>query len=176
MRYPRFDELFSEVLTKNPDPALVKIETFGEIGYAKVSGRDGHPLTGGAYPDNRRLTFSTGGQVYIQFVHSSPPGGDNYLEPERIVEADKPLDPVPVPAIDTSSGSIRIADVQAWLLAGFRNAGSREIVEVSPGSGGSSAIIIKFANGAGAYGIWVHTLRRGQQADPKRECQPVDVI
>lgn len=175
MRSLRFDHLLGEVLAKNPDPAITAIETFGEIGYAQISGRDNHPSTGGPYPGNRRFTFTNGGQVYLHFVRSSPPSGDS--EPERIVEAERPLDPIPAPTIDTFNGRIRVADVQAWLVAAFINIGSREIVEVSPGSGGSSAIIIKFADGSAAYGIWAHTLRRGQTADPKREYQQlVDVI
>lgn len=70
MRLDRFHRVMSQLLADSD--VATEVQTFEEAEYPK---RFGHVLT-----------LEDGSRVWVQYVATGPPGGDNHNEPEQIPE------------------------------------------------------------------------------------------
>ena len=72
MRVKRFEAWMKETIQAADDPEISAVETFEEGGFTDK-------------PVGLHITFHSGAEVFVQFVRTSPPGGDDHSRPERIV-------------------------------------------------------------------------------------------
>lgn len=114
-----------------------------------------------------RIAFAAGAQVHVQWVGTSPPKPS---DPDNPVVGPPPA-PVKVPELP-SSGRLRTADVEAHLVALLNNGGNDQILDVAgysadPKLGSEDqpyGIRVRFHDESAVYGLFRHTLPRGQQA------------
>jgi hypothetical protein len=118
-----------------------------------------------------------GTRLWLHSVRTSPNGGDDSTAPERIVEADLSLDPVPVSEPNLrADGRIQLSEVTSWLQALLINSGSRELSSVMlisdrPGEHHTQGLHLKFHSGATVTCMWRYTVPAG--SEPPTE--PFDV-
>lgn len=72
MRVGRFEAWMKELIQNADHPEITGVETFAEGGFTDK-------------PVGLRISFASGAAVFVQFVRTSPPGGDDHSRPERIV-------------------------------------------------------------------------------------------
>lgn len=75
MRVKRFEALMKQLLEERDHPEIVEVETFEEAGYTSK-------------PVGLRIRFASGAAVFVQFVRTSPPRGDNFSEEEYVIAKD----------------------------------------------------------------------------------------
>ena len=81
MRVRRFEAWLKDLILKADQPEIAAVETFAEGGFTDK-------------PVGLHVVFHSGAEVFVQFVRTSPPGGDNHATPERIVRRpDYQVDP-----------------------------------------------------------------------------------
>jgi hypothetical protein len=151
MRTRRFETHLRDLLTASGNPAIKDVRTFSEVGYTEL-------------PYGLQVSFVTGASILLQIVRTSPPGGDNSEQAEKIVEG-SPLPPVEEPPFAVSDDRIDVKSFETWLAARITNSGSPEIQAVGSFHGKSHrfGIDITFYNGGHAYTYFPFTLRPGQQ-------------
>lgn len=72
MRVKRFEGWMKDLIAGADHPEIKAVETFEEGGFTDK-------------PCGLHITFHSGAEVFVQFVRTSPPGGDDHSRPERIV-------------------------------------------------------------------------------------------
>lgn len=156
MRAQRFQDWLLEQLQADLPPAVSKAASFAEAGYTE------RPL-------GVALALSSGASVYVQIVRGSPPDGSDGRDEEPIADGEPPasVPPVELPA----SGSVKTANVEAWLAAVVANSGHREIAQVERYSVsrdlGSEqqkyGVKVSCHSKADIFLLFVHTLRAGDK-------------
>lgn len=112
------------------------------------------------------VTLATGAKIVIHWVGSSPPVP---VDPDNPVTGQPPA-PVKVPELATS-GRLRTADIEEHLAALLNNGGHEQVLDVTgysadPKLGGATqpyGIRIRFHDESIVYGLFRHTLSKGQQ-------------
>ncbi len=157
MRADRFAEWVRQVFAQSPAVAGVRESELKGIPLATC------------------VELSTGAQIHIQWVRTSPPTGDAFGEPEQIVTG-QVTEPVKIPELATG-GRLQTVDVEHHLAALLTNGGSDEVAEVLgyTQTAGRSAdkqafgLRVRFHSGAMIFGMFRYTLPAGQQASPQSE-------
>lgn len=72
MRVKRFEAWMRDLIRDADHPEIVNVETFQEGGFTDK-------------PVGLHIKFASGADAFIQFVRTSPPGGDDHARPERVV-------------------------------------------------------------------------------------------
>jgi hypothetical protein len=72
MRVKRFEAWMKELIEAADHPEVSLVETFEEGGFTDK-------------PCGLHVKFHSGAEVFVQFVRTAPPGGDDHSRPERIV-------------------------------------------------------------------------------------------
>lgn len=72
MRVGRFEAWMKDLIKGADHPEITHVETFAEGGFTDK-------------PVGLRIRFASGSDIFVQFVRTSPPGGDDHSRPERIV-------------------------------------------------------------------------------------------
>lgn len=112
MRPARFETTLKTLLQQAGGP-VQDVKTVAEAGY------DGHPY-------GLIVTYTTGARVVLQFVQTSAPG-DDFSQPEQIIEGDTPPIPTPMPDDLFDGGRLQLAAVDRHLAALVTSSGSREV-------------------------------------------------
>lgn len=126
-----------------------------------------------------RVAFAAGAQVHVQWVGTSPPKPE---DPDNPVVGVPPK-PVKVPELP-ASGRLRTADVETHLAALLNNGGLDQIADVTgysadPKLGSEEqpyGVRIRFHDESAVYGLFRHTLSRGQQASAATELKQRDEL
>lgn len=71
MRVQRFEAYLKELLTAQNHDEITDVRTFAEADYTDK-------------PNGLVIDFASGARVFIQFVRTSPPGGENFRAEEKI--------------------------------------------------------------------------------------------
>jgi len=125
-----------------------------------------------------RATLHGGGIVEMLLTAQSAPG-DQYAEPEAIVEGDAA--PAPIEAGGPIDGEkVRVADVEATVASLIVASGSREVAEISrrfseqdPAGAVSHGMIVRFHSGARIYLNFLTAHPAGQRAGADYRCPDV---
>jgi hypothetical protein len=158
MRIRRFHPWVEEQIAKSP-----------AVASARAAEIPGEP------PFVTHVAFEAGGQIFIHWVGTSPPGGDHPDNPEEIVTG-APPESVEVPDLATT-GRLKTADIELHLAALINNGGHHELAEVGgytqipdrdPGNQ-PYGLRIRCHSGAMIYGLFRHTLSRSQQPTEQSE-------
>ena len=72
MRVKRFEAYLKELMTTDDHAEIVSVQTFAEAGFTDK-------------PVGLRVEFASGAAVFLQFVRTSPPGGDDHSLPEYVI-------------------------------------------------------------------------------------------
>ncbi|MFC7330742.1 hypothetical protein [Marinactinospora rubrisoli] len=158
MRLARFETFLHDLLTKEAAPAVRSVQTFHAAGYR-------------SRPAGIVLGLTTGGQVYLQLVRTSPSDGSDQREEEPIVTGEPPAS-VPRAELSAAGGGVRSADVERWLVSVLANSGHEEFARVDGysatsdlgGSGQPYGVRVTCHSEAVIYLLFLHTLRSGQSA------------
>ncbi|ONH29123.1 hypothetical protein [Pseudofrankia asymbiotica] len=157
--WPYADRLILEAAC----PPITKIETFEACGYVDK-------------PWGHRLTFDTGSTAYVMWVFANPVGMARAPEGE-------PLAPVDLPSLAPSGNGYLVRDIEGWIAAVLVNGGSSQVKQVRRYSLGETSstfykvgLSVDFYSGAHACGMFVHTLRSGDQPMAHREHQVAERI
>lgn len=150
MRITRFETFMHDLLARSGSSAIKDVRTFAEAGHTDK-------------PAGIEVTFQTTASVLLQFVRTSPPGGDSNSQP--VVEGDV-LPPSDLPAFDPADGKISVKNFETFLAALVETSGSTEIKAVRTFTGRSHkfGIQVDFYSGASGYMYFLQTLRPGQAA------------
>lgn len=132
-----------------------------------------------APPHASRIELAAGPQVHVQWVGASPP---RPADPDNPVTGPPPA-PVTVPDLATS-GRLRTGDIEQHLAALLTNAGHDQILDVTgysadPRLGSEEqryGIRIRCHDESAVYGLFRHTLSRGQQASSATEFKQRDEL
>jgi len=72
MRVKRFEGYMKQLLLADDHEEIVSVETFEEAGFTDK-------------PVGLKIEFASGAAVFLQFVRTSPPGGDDHSLPEYVI-------------------------------------------------------------------------------------------
>lgn len=122
--------------------------------------------------DVSRIELATGAAIHMHWVGTSPPKPE---DPENPVTGPPPA-PVKIPELSTS-GRLRMADIEAHLAALLTNAGNDQVLDVAgysadPKLGSDEqpyGLRVRFHDESAAFGLFRHTLPKGQQAGRNTE-------
>ncbi|MGA8115050.1 MAG: hypothetical protein WCA46_15400 [Actinocatenispora sp.] len=154
MRAPRYEQFVKGLIEANQPAAIASVQTFAEAGHTED-------------PRGVKIGLSTGSAVYLRFNHGSPPAGDNFTAPEKIVEGEAPT-PVPQPALEVRGGKVTMVDLEQWLAALIVNSGSAEVRKVTTYSTREKprsyvlGFNVLWHNGGEAYAAIIHTQPAGR--------------
>jgi len=161
MRLARWEPWVRDVLATSP--AVAEVAPFSKVGIHHK-------------PCGTAVQFTTGAQVYVQWVRASGGAGDDHSVPEEPVTGPAP-EPVEVPDLPTS-GRLPMRQVEAHLVALISNAAHPEIQRVTgkaavQGEDGPRpyGIEVRFHSGHTQYGLFLHTLPAGTAPTQEGEFQ-----
>jgi hypothetical protein len=166
MRVSRFEAFLRDLL--QPTGVITSVSTFAGDGYKEK-------------PFGLVVGFANSSRVYLQFVGATPPGGENYGEPEKIVEKTAPT-PVDVPALTLEGGRVSLRDFEQYLRAVILGSGSREVASVRAFSAGEGSGVhryglgVTFHNGGSVFVLVVHTVPAGREIRPDAEFKPMEYV
>lgn len=119
-------------------------------------------------PFGTRVLLAGGGQVHIQWVRSSSPGGDRAEDGSERVVTGQPPAPVPVPPLE-GAGGVPVAEVSRHIAALLNNGGNAELARVDAYTDVESlgspkqphGVRAVCHSGAQIFGLFRHTLAAG---------------
>ncbi|GIH97932.1 hypothetical protein ACFFMN_05235 [Planobispora siamensis] len=151
-----------DAIRAHPAEVITSVESFAAAGITDK-------------PVGAHIEFASGAQLLVQMVGTAPSGGR--AAAEQIVEGPAP-DPLPPVPLVADGERIRLADVQAWLIATLTNAGNTEIATITATTGQAHryGISVRCHSGATCVAYFLAGLRPGQRLGAHADYQVPDVI
>jgi hypothetical protein len=162
MRPARFETTLKDLLQQAGGP-VKDVTTVADAGY------DRHPY-------GLVVTYATGARVVLQFVQTSAPG-DDFSQPEQIIESGTAPTPTPMPDDLFDGGRLQLGAVDRHLAALVTSSGSREVRGAEAFSTRASkgaieyGVKIEFHDESTIYVYVVSALPQGRELQPGREYQ-----
>ncbi|WP_326637005.1 hypothetical protein OG884_25700 [Streptosporangium sp. NBC_01755] len=164
MRPKRFEMFMKDQLTGSGSDSIKSVATFDEIAFTSK-------------PCGLQIEFVTGARVMLQIVRSSPPGGEDFGQDEKVIEGEA-LEPVPGVDVLITGGKLNVESVERYLTVLLTNSGNREIKSLRPfvGKGQKYGINVGFHSGANCYIHFLYTLPNGKETNFHPEFNVLEVV